>query len=163
MEKITVTRFDEKTWKEYCIWKNSRQYYGAIYNTPTKISSKILPNTILFVIEMNNSLNKIEGIGLIKNYLNLQKKFKIYQEDNYNRYTYKSKYRIGKEELSNEEDKIIKVLEILLFKGPKHMKRGQGIQVIADWIQYNKAFNFNEFIKNLFIKKYKTTKNNIFI
>ena len=30
------------------------------------------------------------------------------------------------------------------------MKRGQGIQVISDWIQYNKAFNFNEFIKNLY-------------
>ena len=59
MEKIAVTRFNEETWKQHCIWKNSRQYYGSIYNTPTKISPKILPNSILFVIEMNNSLNKI--------------------------------------------------------------------------------------------------------
>tara|TARA_B100001093_G_C26627774_1_gene927486 strand:+ start:193 stop:681 length:489 start_codon:yes stop_codon:yes gene_type:complete len=162
MEKIAVTRFNEETWKEHCIWKNSRQYYGAIYNTPTKISPKILPNSILFIIEMNNSLNKIEGIGLIKNHLNLQKKIKIYKEENYNRFTYKSKYRIGKEDLSKEENKIIEVLEILLFKGSRHMKRGQGIQVIGDWIQYNKSFDFNKFIKNLFIEKYKTTENNIF-
>ena len=159
MERIAVTRFNNETWKEQCIWKNSRQYSGAIYNTPTKISSKILPNTILFVIEMNNSLNKIEGIGLIKNYLNLQKKIKIYKDENYNRYTYKSKYRIEKQDLSKEENKIIEVLETLLFKGSGHMKRGQGIQLIGDWIQYNKAFNFNEFIKNLFIKKYKIENN----
>lgn len=162
MEKIAVTRFDEQTWIQHSIWKNSRQYSGSIYNTPTKISPKIMPNNILFVIEMNNSLNKIEGIGLIKNHLNLQKKIKIYKEDNYNRFTYKSKYRIGKQDLSHEENKIIEVLEILLFKGSRHMKRGQGIQLISDWIQYNKSFDFNKFIKNLFIKKYKETENNIF-
>jgi len=159
MEQIAVTRFNEETWKENYIWKMSRQFTGSIYNSPTKISNKILPNNILFILEMNNSLNKIMGIGLIRNYLNLQKKIKIYKDDNYNRFTYKSKYRLDIKDISNKDIKIIEVLEKLLFKGPKHMKRGHGIQLISDWIQYNKVFNFSKFIKELFIKKYR--KDNI--
>ena len=159
MEQIAVTRFNEETWKENYIWKMSRQFTGSIYNSPTKISNKILPNNILFILEMNNSLNKIMGIGLIRNYLNLQKKIKIYKDDNYNRFTYKSKYRLDIKDISNTDIKIIEVLEKLLFKGPKHMKRGHGIQLISDWIQYNKVFNFSKFIKELFIKKYR--KDNI--
>lgn len=162
MEQIAVTRFNEETWKEHYIWKMSRQYSGSIYNSPTKISNKILPNNILFVIEMNNSSNKIMGIGLIKNYLNLQKKIKIYKDENYNRFTYKSKYRVDIKEISDIEIKIIEVLETLLFKGPKHMKRGQGIQLLPDWIQFNKVFNFNNFIKDLFIKKYSNHNTDLF-
>ncbi len=162
MERIAVTRFNEQTWKENLNWKKNKYYNGCIYNTPTKISQKILPNTILFIIEMNNSSNTIEGIGLIKNYLNSHKKIKIYNDENYNRFNYKSKYRIDKQELLEKDINIIYVLETLLFKGSKHMKRGQGIQTIPYWIQYNKVFNFNEFIKKLFINKYSEIKFNIF-
>jgi hypothetical protein len=162
MEKIAVTRFNEETWRENTMWKNSRQYKGCIYNTPTRISQKILPDTILFIIEMNNSKNKIEGIGLIKNHLILQKKIKIYKDDNYNRFTYKSKYRINRNDFTNDDNKIIEVLEKLLFTGSKHMKRGQGIQTIPEWIQDNKVFDFTKFIKNLFINKFSETQESLF-
>jgi hypothetical protein len=42
---------------------------GCIYGTPVKIKTSILPDTTLLVIEMNNTKNKIEGIGIIKNNL----------------------------------------------------------------------------------------------
>ena len=67
MESICVTRFSNETWKENIIWRNSRNFIGCIYNTPVKISENILVNNIIFVLEMNNEANKIEGIGLIKN------------------------------------------------------------------------------------------------
>lgn len=162
MEKLAVTRFNKNTWNENIIWRNSLQYNGCIYNTPIKISEKILPDTIIFVLEMNNSLNKIEGIGLIKNHIDMYNKYKIYKEKNYNRYTYKSKYRIARNELSREEEKIINILDILLFKGNRHMKRGQGIQIIPKWIEKNSIFNFNKFIKKIFINKFTETKDNIF-
>ena len=152
---LAVTRFDEITWRENKIWRQSRQYNGCIYNTPVKISKNIMVNEYLFVLEMNNSINKIEGIGLIKNHLNLQNKYKIYSEQNYNRYTYKSKYRITYSDLTKEEVKLINVLEKLLFYGTKHMKRGQGIQAISNWIQHNNIFDFKNFIKNIFIRKFK--------
>lgn len=152
---LAVTRFNEITWRENTIWRQSRQYNGCIYNTPVKISKNIMVNECLFVFEMNNSINKIEGIGLIKNYLNLQNKYKIYSEQNYNRYTYKSRYRITSSDFTKEEIKLINVLEKLLFYGTKHMKRGQGIQAISSWIQYNNIFDFNNFIKNIFVRKFK--------
>ena len=46
-----------------------RKKYGfqCLYCCPWELSPKILYDTPVFVIEMNNSTNKIEGIGLIKN------------------------------------------------------------------------------------------------
>ena len=56
---------------------------------------------LVFVIEMNNERNKIEGIGLIKNRIETLQKYYIYSEQNYNRYIYKGEYRIGREILQN--------------------------------------------------------------
>lgn len=162
MEKLGVTRFNEDTWKENKMWRTSRNYSGCIYNTPTRISKNVLPNCILFVLEMNNSTNKIEGIGLIKNHLNLQKKYKIYKDNNYNRFTYKSKYRIERKDLTESENQIINILDTILFTGSRHMKRGQGIQTIAEWINKNKIFDFTDFIKKIFINKFTDIETNIF-
>ena len=48
---------------------------------------------------MNNSINEIIAIGKITNKINFNQKFKIYEENNYNRYTYKGKYRINREDI----------------------------------------------------------------
>ena len=46
-----------------------RKKYGfqCLYCCPWELSPKILYDTPVFVIEMNNQKNQIEGIGLIKN------------------------------------------------------------------------------------------------
>jgi len=92
------------------------------------------------------------GIGLFKNKI-YRKRIKIYDWGNYNRYIYKGKYRLDKKELTEEEAKIIRVLEILLFKGSRHFKRGQGITVLPDWITRNKYINFIKEIKIMFKKR----------
>jgi hypothetical protein len=60
------------------------------------MTEKIPLNSLVFVVEMNNSTNKIEGIGLIRNMLHPEKKLRVYQTGNYNRYTYYGNFRIDR-------------------------------------------------------------------
>ena len=53
----------------------------------SRLIPSVPPDTIIYVLEMNNSTNKIMGIGRIKN-----KKYareKIYKSGEYNRHVYK--------------------------------------------------------------------------
>ena len=153
--EILVTRFNNETYMENKKFRENNNIV-CIYSSPVKISENILPNEKLIVLEMNNSINNIEGIGLIKNKLYLKEKYKIYGDRNYNRYTYKSKYRIDKNEFTSYEVIIIKKLEELIFKSAFHCKRGHGIQIIPKHIKNNKELNYfkilNDFIKFRFNK-----------
>lgn len=150
--EIFVTRFDNKTIQENKNWLLKNNELGCIYGSPTKISDKILPETHLIVLEMNNTKNIIEGIGIIKNKVILhdKKKYKIYEENNYNRFIYKSNIRIDKSSFNNYEKNIIKDLERLIFKTHNHCKRGQGIQKIPKHIKENIDFNYNKFLYNMY-------------
>ena len=108
---IYVTRFNDLTYKENKNWLLNHNEEGCIYGSPVKISTKILPNTYIIVLEMNNSTNKIEGIGIIKNKLACDKKYKIYSDNNYNRFIYKSKLHISRDRLTSLENNIIINLE----------------------------------------------------
>ena len=153
---ICVTRFDNTTMQENKSWKQKHNEIGCIYGTPIKISDKILPEDEIIVLEMNNSINKIEGIGIIKNELVIKdsnKKYRIYSDNNYNRYIYKSNLHINISNLSTNDKKIIEKLEYLLFKTSKHCKRGHGIQIISNNIINNK-FNYIKFLINLYERKF---------
>jgi hypothetical protein len=103
---------------------------------------------------MNNQTNEINGIGFIKNCLVTDKHYKIYSDNNYNRYTYKSSFRIDKEEINTDEIKYIKMLEVLLFTGYRHFKRGHGIQQLPKYIIENNTVDFINIISNMFIKRF---------
>ena len=148
--KIFVTRFNNDTYKEYLDWREKNEYTSCIYNSPIRITERLDPDEKIFVLEMNNSINKIMGIGYLKNHIIMDKKYRIYSDNNYNRYTYKGPRRILRKELSSEDEKILEIFDILLFKGGRHMKRGQGIQAISSWIENNSRFDFVEFLKSLF-------------
>ena len=81
---------------------------------------------------MNNSINKIEGIGLIKNYIQVDKYYSVYQTGNYNRYIYKSNYRIDRATLENYNPNIVNLFDHILFKEKTHLKRGSGIITIPE-------------------------------
>ena len=57
--KLAVTRFDNKTYMENKEWRRLNDFTGTIYGSPIRISESILPETVLFVLEMNNSINQI--------------------------------------------------------------------------------------------------------
>jgi hypothetical protein len=153
--QICITRFDNKTINENNNWKLLNSHIGCIYGTPIKISEKILPDVFIVVLEMNNSKNIIEGIGFIKNKLEKENKkyYKIYTDNNYNRFIYKSNLRIDKSSFSEYEKNIIENIEYLLFKSSRHSKRGHGIQCIPKNIK-DQEFNYINFLKELYYKRF---------
>ena len=156
MHYLATTRFNTQTWKENKQWREKNNWSGCIYGIPVQIADRYVPQTHIFVLEMHNDKNKIKGIGLIKNAIVIGKYHNIYSDGNYNRYTYKSNYRIDRKQLNNDEKAIIRTLDILVFKGYTHLKRGQGIKVVPAWITNNRHINFTQFFKELF-HKYSNT------
>tara|TARA_B100000780_G_scaffold81417_1_gene55550 strand:- start:588 stop:1058 length:471 start_codon:yes stop_codon:yes gene_type:complete len=153
MAEVCVSRFNNKTYNEN---KNYRERYGipCIYSCPIKITPNILPYAKLIIIEMNNDTNRIEGFGVIKNSIDFKKIYKIYDDRNYNRYVYTSEKRLDRENLTSYENILIMELEYLLFKTPKHCKRGHGIQIIPNHIKANRDFNYFKFINQLIISRF---------
>ena len=66
---VATTRFTNKTWNERSNWIRKRKQSGCIYNSPNRISDTVPTRAQMFVVEMNNDLNKVMGIGLIRNTL----------------------------------------------------------------------------------------------
>lgn len=129
---LTVTRFNNYTWEENKRWREKNDYKGCIYNVPVYITEKIPLLESLFVIEMNNDTNKIMGIGKIFNKIYVDKPYIIYDDRNYNRHTYKGKYRLDVNDI--KDPYILEQIENLqqrLFKGKSHLKRGYGISQLT--------------------------------
>lgn len=156
MIKLGITRFNNNTYIENKKWRESRQYNGCIYGSSVKIKESISPDMILIIFEMNNSMDIIEGIGIIKNNL-FQKKYNIYSDHNYNRYIYKSNYRLDKKNFNESTKNIIINLEKILFRGKTHLKRGHGINIISDTLKKIDNFNYENYFIELF-KQYLSDK-----
>ena len=128
---IAVTRFNDDTWRENCKFRDKQSYPGCLYNTPCVIANIIPYDTNVIVLEMNNTQRKILGIGMVKNRIK-PKRIRVYNDDFYNQFTYYSKLRIDRKELNDDENKLITVIEELIFYGSKHLQRGRGIQKLPD-------------------------------
>lgn len=152
---LTTTRFNNDTWQQNCNWRRKNQWTGCIYGTPTKIKENVPLCSTIVILEMNNDINKIMGLGLVYNKLALDRKHCIYKWGNYNRFIYKSKYRIDRDDLDTESEKMLKILDHLVFKGSRHLKRGHGITSIPKWIIENKHINFKKKIRELFVKTFR--------
>ena len=63
---IGTVRFNNKTYIENIEWKKRKNFTGCAYGLDKKISPNVNLNKTIYVIEMNNSINKIMGIGKIK-------------------------------------------------------------------------------------------------
>ncbi len=152
---IATTRFNNDTWNQNCMWRERNEWKGCVYGTPMKMKDNIIIGGLVVILEMNNEKNIIEGMGLVKNTLSLDRSYNIYNWGNYNRYTYSSKYRINRDELNHDETITLSVLEMLLFKGSRHLKRGQGITSLPEWIMKNNQIDFQKKIKEMFVSRFK--------
>ena len=128
---ICCTRFTSKTYKENKEWKKRKNWSGCVYGFDTNIPEKIPYDSNIYVIEMNNTINKIMGIGLIVNSGN-EKRTKIYTKHGHNRYIYKGKFRASRMQILQKNTKIIEYLEQKLFYGFHHFKRQYGLTLIPD-------------------------------
>ena len=132
MFSIGLTRFNNKTWRENQEYKQKQNISGCIYGVPVRVCEHLAPEYPICVLECNNSINQIIGIGFIKNIICTKKYYKIYSEGNYNRYTYLGNKYLSINELDEEDQLYIKNIENIIFKTKKHMKRGQGITLIGE-------------------------------
>jgi acetyl/propionyl-CoA carboxylase alpha subunit len=123
----------------------------CIYCSPDLVSQNIPTEAILFILEMNNDSDKIIGIGMVRNHPILNRYF-VYENGNYNRYVYTGKYRIDRTEMSEEEEKVMKIFDLLCFKGNRHMKRGHGLKSFPADMLYrcSKKMDLVKFIANMF-------------
>jgi len=157
MSTFLTGRYNNETWslsKEYRQKKN----LACIYAPPLKISENIAYNSPIFVIEMNNDLNKVMGIGLIKNKLITDKIYKVQKDTNCNRYIYIGEYHISRELLNEYNPELIYLLDEILFKGYTHSKRGIGLTKLPEKIlkiDICKNLDIKKEIKNIFIKHFK--------
>jgi hypothetical protein len=132
MTNIVTSRFNNSTWEENCSFRDKHKEVACIYGSPQQMTEKIPLNSLVFVVEMNNSTNKVEGIGLIRNLLNHEKKMRVYQTGNYNRYTYQGNFRIDRCTIEFVCPQILQILEKLVFTGKTHLKRGAGFTRIPE-------------------------------
>ena len=151
---LLTSRFNNSTWNENENYRKNHQNMGCVYCSPEPIAINIPNGSINFILEMNNDTNKIMGIGMIRNAPIINKHY-VYQEGNYNRYVYIGKTRISRDSMSEEEERIMKVFDILCFTGNRHMKRGQGLKSfpIDMLFRCSKRVDLVKFISDMFKKR----------
>ena len=141
---IGTTRFNNDTYQENLQWRKKHKHNGCIYPLNKKISDVTPPDTLIYVLEMNNTENKIMGIGLIRNRYDMRQRIRVYH-----RFVYHSNKRIDRKDIKYK--KMLKVLELVVFKGSRHMKRGQGITCVS-WNRFPKRSTrkiINKFFRKL--------------
>jgi len=153
---LMTTRFNNKTWQENENYRKKYKQIGCIYGSPEPICRAIGQDTIMFTLEMNNEENRIVGIGMVRNRA-ICDKYSIYENGNYNRFVYLGKHRIPRETMTEEEEEIMQVFDILCFTGKRHVKRGQGLRKFPMDMLYkcHKRMDLLEYICNMFKKRMK--------
>jgi hypothetical protein len=156
MFHIACTRFNIDTYNENMRYRN-RHKEPVIYGSSLKIRDTYSPGVPIFVAEMNNATNKIEGIGLIRNNLCTDKHYFIYDNDDYNRYVYKGAYWISRENIVEINSLIVDIFDAILFKGKSHLKRKTGITIISPHLMAHWNYTLEilkSLVKNLFLHKF---------
>jgi len=131
MYSVVTVRFNNETLEKNYAYRRKKEFV-CMYCTPMGLSPKISYSSPVFVIEMNNSTNKIEGIGFIKNNIIKEKYHKVHEDGNTNRYTYVGKHFMDRELIERYNPLLVYVLDQILFKGKTHSKRGTGLTLIPE-------------------------------
>ena len=156
MFTIVSTRFNDSTWSQNQEYR--AKHKCCSYSAPAPMSPKIPNESLVLVVEMNNTKNQVEGIGLIRNSPLLDRYYKTYDYFDYNRYFYKSKYHVSRDKLVEYNARLIDVLDHILFKEKTHMKRGGGFTTIPlKLLNHERArgMDVKQEIKGAFLSTYK--------
>jgi hypothetical protein len=158
---LGTTRFNNSTYKENIDYRNKHNK-NTIYGTTLRIHKKYIYGTLIFVIEMNNETNSIEGIGTIRNVLITEKRHRVYANGDYNRFIYHGDYWISREQINNIDKELVEIFDLILFKGKSHLKRQSGISIITEKLFTNwrcELQDLKERVKQIFITVYKSPIN----
>jgi len=150
-QNIVTSRFSNRTWDENRRYIKNKPLYECIYCAPSGLSKDIPIDSKVFVLEMNIDENSIMGIGMIINHPNIHR-HSVYENNDYNRYSFKGKHRISRESMNEKEEQIMKAFDILCFTGNYHMKRGKGLLSYPSAMLYrvSSVVDLVDFIYNMF-------------
>lgn len=166
---ILSTRFNDESWLQNVNYRRKHPEVICIYGSPKMQSPKFMVDQLLFVVEMNNTTNQIEGIGLIRNRpdsvssrKNGKRVMPVYEMTNWNRYLYQGRYRMDREELVRLNPKVVECLDYILFREKTHMKRGSGMTHIPEKLLNHEVckknqINLKKELMILFREKYQHT------
>jgi len=154
---LACTRFNNITYDENICYR-SKHNENVIYGSTLKIRDIYPAGCLIFIAEMNNEKNRIEGIGLIKNLLVHDKRHKIYDNNEYNRYIYRGKYWLSREQINEFDPEVLYIFDNILFKGKTHLKNRIGIRIITEKLFISWDYELKELknkVKELFIYYFK--------
>lgn len=157
MLSIISTRYTSDTLNEKREFMIAHHLDGCLYGAPQPPSPKIPLDALMFVIEMNNSKNKIEGVGLIRNKPLTDKYYKIYNDANFNRYIYRSPYFMERETLERYNVDLVRMFDYILFKEKTHLKRGCGFTTVPEKLLKHKICNgldLKKELQNIFLEHF---------
>jgi len=173
---IMTSRFTDTTYKQNKRFRThpqiKKQNIHCVYSAPRQITNTIVKGKILYVLELNNTQNKIMGVGKVHN-IPYYKKNEVYDTSikeydfttNYNVYSYTGSQHVETAEMDEEDQQTIKILETICFKGKQNMKRSPLITQfpIRKLYQLREELNISEIVENMFAKKYKLKNKTITI
>jgi len=165
MYYLACTRFNNTTYQENINYRVNHNEH-VIYGSTLKIRDKYPVGSLIFIAEMNNETNKIEGIGLIRNQLVHDKRHKIYDNNEYNRYIYRGKYWVSRVQIDAFDPEILEIFDNILFKGKSHMKCRIGITIITEKLFIHWIYELKDLknkVKELFMSYYKYNMDEEFI
>jgi hypothetical protein len=150
---LASTRFSDETWLENELYRSRMSTTdGCIYGSSHEII-KIPYDLTVFIIEMNNTQNQIEGIGMVLNRPLLKNYHRIHSDQNYNRFIYKGKFRLNRDKLYYLSPSLVETIEYILFREKNHMKRSMGVTIITqNYIKKKKNEKINKMQLNIIIK-----------
>ena len=156
---IMTSRFNNSTLEENAGFRAVQPKIGCIYCSPSPVTIHIPHEAIMFILEMNNDTNEIAGVGMVMNKPKINK-YSVYDNGNYNRYAFVGNCRIDRTEMTEDENMIMRVFDILCFTGNRHMKRGQGLTMFPVDMLYkcHKKMDLIDYIRNMFKQRFSNSK-----
>ena len=162
---IYTTRFTSDTYYQNMRFKQNINWNGSLYSTMLTFPVNA-PDKLLFILDMNNTTNKIVGIGLVQNKLAKDQDVNMYSNPAFNNYIYKSTYYISlthnyspydcEEDQTHDENEneneneneshwrkfIEDEFEAKLFYGKSHSKRGGSFMIFPKKFKQRKHLLF---------------------
>jgi hypothetical protein len=156
---IMTSRFNNRTYAEMKAYCQTTRAIKSIYGVPREITHHVSRDSILFVLEMNNETNRIDGIGMVRNQA-FPKRHGVYENDTYNMYSYVGKLHIDRDDMDDEEYQFMEIFDILCFKGCRHQKRCQGItRFPIDLLEkFREKLDLTDYISKMFKKRIEQNK-----
>ena len=165
---LMTTRYNTDTWLQYKKWREKYKLKNSYYySCPLPISETIKIGSILYILEMHNTLNKIMGMGIVTLKEQDSSCYRIYDNDTFNRYHYHCNHYITRDMLSQDTlllengiwISILELLELICFKGKRHSKRHMNIaRIPMIYYQGNIMIKIMTNLKNIVknnMKKYR--------